>query len=255
MDEDDRTIRRETDNPQHVTTALIPIRGIDLRITENPWHYAKAHRDEIETYWQQAVARNPHIWNGTVLIGHHAAINNGRLEGKMARTDFASVIAWRGLKHQDDSRHVFGMPGILTSDGAIVFAVMADHTYNAGRIYPPGGSLDLNDILEDGSVDVLGSIAREMKEETGLDSREAESGDLYVVPIERAITVVQFLHFPSTARELESRVSDFLNREKTPELKGLWIVRTPADIVSEMSGFAIEMAKHALSRRVALTLP
>ena len=233
--------------------ALIPIKQLDLRITDEAWPFAVNERHRIEAYWAEASKKNPHIWNGDVLIGRRAEIREATLAARLVTTDFASVIAWRGLKHQDDARNISGMPGIITADGAMIFGVMADHTYNAGKIYPPGGSLDRDDIRADGTVDVLGSIARELKEETGLDAAAASPAGLFALPMERALTVIFFLRFPWTARELERLIQKHVEAETKPELKALWTVREEANIRTEMAAFAAEMARYFLANREALT--
>ncbi len=232
---------------------LVPVDRLDFHITDEAWPFSINERDRITAYWTEALAKNPRLWNGDVLIGRQTAINDGVLSGTFAITDFASVIAWRGLQHEDGARHVFGMPGIITSDGALIFGVMADHTYNAGKIYPPGGSLDREDIRSNGEVDVLGSIVREMKEEIGLEAARATPLGLYALVLDRALTVISFLGFPMTAREIEDMAQQHFATEAEPELKGLWIVRGSGDIVPEMAAFARIMAEYFVANRQALT--
>ena len=91
-----------------------------------------------------------------------------RLRASYFETDFASFLAWRDWGFPDrDVFNGFGMGALRCSDGAFLLGEMADHTANAGRIYFPAGTPDLDDVKL-GAVDIAGSIAREIEEETGL---------------------------------------------------------------------------------------
>ena len=82
--------------------------------------------------------------------------------------DFASFLAWRDWGFPDkDVFNGFGMGALRASDGAFVLGEMGEHTANAGRIYFPSGTPDLDDIRGD-ALDIAGSVARELEEETGL---------------------------------------------------------------------------------------
>jgi 8-oxo-dGTP pyrophosphatase MutT (NUDIX family) len=234
--------------------AMIPIKAVELHVTAEPWPFAIAESSRIAAHWQQAIASNPGIWNGRVLIGRQAAIAGGVLRGTLAITDYASFIAWRNLPHRDASWHIFGMPGIVTSDAAIVFGIMANHTLNAGKIYPPGGSLEPRDVCDDGRVDVLGSIARELLEETGLAVTDGMQMGLYAIPLERNITVISMLQFPWTADELERRVNGHIRKQENPELDGLWTVRSETDIRAEMPAFTLELISYFFAHRSRLTV-
>lgn len=235
--------------------ALVPLRGLTFHMTDEPWPFAIENQERIAAHWQEATARNPHLWNGEVLIGRRAQVVDGILTGIFSKTDYASFTAWRAAPSGDGACHIFGMPGIITADDAIVFGIMADHTYNAGRIYPPGGSLDPSDIRPDGTMDILGSIVRELREETGLEAAEASPLGLYAIPIDSIITVVSFLRFKDDAASLERKVAAHLRREVQPELKGLHLVRQASDITREMSDFSIEIAMFYLHGLDALTGP
>jgi len=140
----------------------------------------------------------------------------------------------------------FGSPAVLTSDGALVFGVMGGHTLNRGRAYPPGGSLEPRDVTADGWVDLLGSIATELHEETGLDAKLAEPGGLLAIFDEGVLAIVQALRFPLTFAAIEECFARHLEAQEHPELEALAAIRSRSQIDSRMPGFAAEIVRRFL---------
>ena len=122
----------------------------------------------------------------------------------------------------------FGMGALRCSDGAFVLGEMGQHTANAGRIYFPSGTPDLDDI-RDGAVDIAGSVAREVEEETGLtpaDYRADAHWDCVVSGA--AIAMIRILHVDSSGEALRARIEANLARQHQPELSAIHLVRSRA---------------------------
>ncbi|MBT9370951.1 hypothetical protein [Rhizobium sp. CSW-27] len=115
----------------------------------------------------------------------------------------------------------------ISADGLPIAIRMAPHTANAGKVYFATGSLDLSDMREDGSCDVLGSMTREVLEETGLDlEREARAEDrLYAVHFNRRFFVFRFFHLSQTADEICRRVERHMQQEAEPEIDAVLALR------------------------------
>ena len=91
-----------------------------------------------------------------------------RFSASYFETDFASFLAWRDWGFPDKGVfNGFGMGALLSQDGAFALGEMGQHTANAGRIYFPAGTPDLDDVRGE-ALDIEGSVAREVEEETGL---------------------------------------------------------------------------------------
>jgi 8-oxo-dGTP pyrophosphatase MutT (NUDIX family) len=124
---------------------------------------------------------------------------------------------------------------------------MASWTANAGQIYSPGGTPDLNDIC-DGVLDLEGSALRELTEETGLSTQEVSATAGWTVVYAKAmIGCMKELRSPLAAAELVERAANFFAREKRPELTRLVPVFSPADINAHMPDFMQDYLRHAFS--------
>ena len=150
---------------------------LDLSVQPWPWPFADERRAEIDAHFAAKRREKPQLWNGRVLLARHPVLRR--------RTACAPIISrpisqasWPG------ATGVFRTAACSTasawarcaaSDGAFVLGEMAEHTANAGRIYFPAGTPDLDDV-SDGRVDIAGSVAREIEEETGLTPADYRAG-------------------------------------------------------------------------------
>jgi 8-oxo-dGTP pyrophosphatase MutT (NUDIX family) len=217
---------------------IIQIERLDLTFEPKAWSYADTRRAEIDAHFAGLQAANPALWNGRVLLMDHYSISNGILSGTFIESDYASFVAW-----QDWGRPVAGIydcfaaAAIATADGAYLVGVMAEHTYNAGDIYFPCGTLDMEDIVN-GKVDFEASVLRELKEETGLGASDvALDPDWVFVSDNELIAAIKVMRSPLAAEPLRALILETLARQRQPELADILIVRSASDFDPNMRGF------------------
>ncbi|HUN98578.1 MAG TPA: NUDIX hydrolase [Bradyrhizobium sp.] len=221
-----------------MTPVIHRVTSLDLKVQSGPWPFAEARRAEIDAHFAAEQRKRPGIWNGRVLIGRNAVFADGRLAADYFEVDFASFLSWRDWGFPDASVfNGFGMGALQAGDGAFVLGEMAEHTANAGRIYFPSGTPDPTDVRGD-SLDIAGSVARELEEETGLtpaDYRNDPCWDCVVTGVSMAM--MQRLHVDMNGEELRERIEANLARQREPELARIHLVRSRADFTTTMPRF------------------
>ncbi len=101
-------------------------------------------------------------------------------------------------------------------------------TMNGGKIYFPGGTPDLNDIV-DGKVDLDASVRREVREETGLDPQDfAIDPGWHCLPAGPMIALLKPMRARETADQLRDRIRGHIARETEPELADAYVARGAA---------------------------
>lgn len=217
--------------------AIYRITRLDLNIMPWRWPFADERRADIGAHFSIKQREKP-IWNGRVLLGCNPVFAGESFSADYFETDFASFLAWRDWGFPDgEVFNGFGMGALRCADGAFIMGEMGQHTANAGRIYFPSGTPDLDDIV-DGMVDIGGSVAREVEEETGLtpaDYRTDPQWDCVVSGA--AIAMIRILDVDVSGEELRARITANLARQNEPELSAIHLVRGTSDLTAAMPRF------------------
>jgi 8-oxo-dGTP pyrophosphatase MutT (NUDIX family) len=210
---------------------------LDLALRPQPWPFADERRADIDAHFA-AKRREKPIWNGRVLLGRNPVFAQGHFSADYFEADFASFLAWRDWGFPDaDVFNGFGMGALRSSDGAFLVGEMGRHTSNAGRIYFPSGTPDLDDI-SGSTIDISGSVAREVEEETGLTSADYRAGSHWDCVVSgAAIAMIRMLEVDMTGEQLRGRIEANLTRQQQPELCAVHLVRGVNDLTPAMPRF------------------
>jgi hypothetical protein len=211
---------------------------LDLGLQPEPWPFAEQKRADIDAHFEVKRAEKPKIWNGRILLARNPVFTGDRFSAGYFEADFASFLAWRDWGFPDrEVFNGFGMGALRCSDGAFLLGEMGHHTSNAGRIYFPSGTPDLDDI-RGGAVDISGSVAREVEEETGLSTADYRAGAHWDCVVSgAAIAMIKVLNVDLTGEELRARVEANLARQQQPELAAIHLVRGTRDLTPAMPRF------------------
>jgi hypothetical protein len=224
------------------------VTSLDLAVQKWSWPFAEQRRAEIDAHFVVKQREKPKLWNGQVLLGRNPVFAGDRLTASYFETDFASFLAWRDWGFPDkDVFNGFGMGALLSSDGAFALGEMGQHTSNAGRIYFPSGTPDLDDI-RGSAVDIAGSVARELEEETGLTAAEYRGeADWHCVFTGPALAMIRILRVDLPGDALRARIEANLALQPSPELAAIHLVRGLGDLTAAMPRFVTAFIEAHLS--------
>jgi hypothetical protein len=216
----------------------VAVERLELRLAPRAWGFSAERRADIDAYFAAIKRAQPALWNGRVMLLYQWALVDGRFTGAYFDTDFASMIAWRDWGFPDPLvRNCFAQGALRSADGAFLLGVMGAHTANAGKIYFPSGTPDLDDVIGD-AVDLDGSVMRELTEETGLGAGDVRpASGWHAVFAGPRIGMMKILQSAEPATALRTRILAFLAQQATPELVDIRIVRSSADYDPMMPSF------------------
>ena len=215
---------------------VVDVDAVDCVLEQKPWGFAEDEAAAIEAHWAQALLAKPRMFNGRVLLQHRGAVErdpDGRrvFRGAYLETDFKAFLAWRDFGFPSAGvRNGFGMAALSSTDGAFIMGEMSAHTANAGIVYFASGTPDPQDI-RDGRVDIEGSVRRELEEEMGLSPRDVSFDPGFTLVMDAVrVGFMKRVRAPESADALVARIEAFLATEREPELAGLHVVRSIAEI-------------------------
>jgi 8-oxo-dGTP pyrophosphatase MutT (NUDIX family) len=214
---------------------LVEVSGVSAKLQPFDWPFARDRRDEIDAIWARRIAAQPKLFNGQVLIQHHAETAHGIHRAAYCFTDYASFVAWRDLGWPGEPmKNGFAMAALRSADGAFLLGRMGAHTVNAGMTYFAAGTPDADDVLPDGTVDLAGSLVRELMEETGLRRDEFTVKDAWTLAMEPFRTAyLRETRVPWRVDEALSIMNARLKDAPDQELSGIVAVRGTDSILHD----------------------
>ncbi|MBI1981811.1 MAG: NUDIX hydrolase [Methylocystis sp.] len=217
-----------------MTLEIVEVDRLDCRFVDHRWDFAEEGSARIERHWEERRRANPTLYDGSVLLACRVARvigENGARTLRMSlfKTRFSRFLAWRDLGWPDKSVYnCFSMPAVRARDGAYLLGEMGPNHSFAGQLYFPCGTPDPSDIVAGGHVDLAGSLARELAEETGLAAAEARAAANWTVIFDRQnIACIKRLDFDAPSHALIAKVRAFLASESAPELADARMISNP----------------------------
>jgi hypothetical protein len=119
---------------------IFPVSEIDVRVASDPHPFQLAEMERVRDNWRREIAANPHLFDGRMVLQRAIRIADERIAAQAHIVPYSTFLWWRKTR-APGACHLFGMPMLLSSDGAMIAIRMGAHTANPGRVYSPGGSL------------------------------------------------------------------------------------------------------------------
>ena len=214
-----------------VDGAVLQLEAVEASFAPYDWPYARENAEAIAAHWAKLSAGKPAMFDGRILLQHRAALRDCVFEAQYFETSYSSFMAWR-----DDGfpgqvvRNGFAMAALQASDGAFLCGKMGEHTANAGKVYFAAGTPDRADLRADGTVDLAGSVTRELEEETGLRRGEVTVGEGWTALVERGrIAFMRPVTIDLPAAEARALMLERMRTLEEEELSDIIVIRSMAD--------------------------
>jgi 8-oxo-dGTP pyrophosphatase MutT (NUDIX family) len=213
---------------------IVQLSRVEAQVEAYDWHFARENGEDIERHWAHISSGKPAMFNGRVMLQHRAAIRGGVFEAGYFETDYAAFMTWRDRGHPGPViRNGFAMAALRANDGAFLCGKMGDHTANAGKVYFAAGTPDREDVRPDGTLDLAGSVIRELGEETGLRLDELAVGEAWTAVIEEGrIAFMREVAIDLPAADARALMLERMRDLEEEELSDIVIVRSLAETTS-----------------------
>ncbi len=210
---------------------IVALSRVEARVEPHDWVFARERGAEIAAHWARISAGKPAMFNGRVMLQHRAAIEGGVFRAGYFETDYAAFMAWRDFGHPGPVvRNGFAMAALRAADGAFLCGRMGQHTANPGKVYFAAGTPDREDLRPDGTLDLAGSVTRELCEETGLTTDEiAVEQSWTAVILTGRIAFMRPVRVQCDAEAARALMLERMREQDEPELSDIVIVRSLAD--------------------------
>jgi len=231
---------------RQLTETVFPVSNVALSLSAAPWDFETENPEPIAAHFAEKQRQIPELWNGRTLKLTAHSFKGGVLTGQCTECSYAAFLTWRDWGAPDlTTFNLFGSAVIRSSEGALLYGVMSPHTATAGLVYPPGGNLDPSDVSPNGSIDIHGSIARELEEETGLTAETLVRGQTLIVFDGPRISVAQVFDSNRPADDLRTDMIAHSKASEEQELADIRIIRQAEDLMCpEIVPYARDLGRY-----------
>ncbi|QPC88135.1 hypothetical protein GA830_16285 [Mesorhizobium sp. NBSH29] len=209
---------------------VFPVETVDVRLDPGPHPFETAHGAEIDQNWLHEKAANPTIFDGQVVLLAGLGRSGRSLTGCCHAIRFATFLYWRRKSDHVGTGHAYAHAALVTRDNALVAIRMAKTTSNPGQVYFAAGSFEPGD-FHDGQVDLHHNMAREVREETGININGLRRDRLDHAFSDNIGTVLfRRYYLAEDAETVAARVRAFVAGDPEPEIEEPVIIRRPDDL-------------------------
>jgi 8-oxo-dGTP pyrophosphatase MutT (NUDIX family) len=233
--------------------SITHVTALDVRCVERAWPWADTNEAEIEAFWEREKAKQPKLFDGPVFMFADLRIEGGTFHAVCFETRFSRLLYAKALGFPDpEVVNGFAMGALRAADGAFLLGVMGPQTANRGQIYFAAGTPDPSDRRHDGTLDLMGSVVRELAEETGLRNGDYEVGEGWVAVRDRGLLAfLRPVRLAEPAAEARARMLGRMKQLKEQELSDIYIARHPGDLDEHrMPAFIQAFLRWAFAREV-----
>lgn len=211
------------------TPRVFDVDRLICRRVDYAWPYERDNALAIRSHWTDRVLQTPSLYDGRVLLANRFETKSDDLGSYLLmdvfETSFSAFLAWRETGWPDRSVYnCFSMPAVRSCDGGFLVGEMTTDHSVAGALYFPCGTPDPSDLDQAGGVDLLGSLTRELAEETGLDAGRGKPGPHWTIVVDgQRIACVRTIHWPEPSASLVAEARGRIAGQKRPELADVHI--------------------------------
>lgn len=218
-------------NEPVVDGSVMRLKAVEAKVTPYEWAYGRDNPAAIAEHWGRISAGKPAMFDGRVLLQHRAGLRGEVFEAEYFEVAYSAFMAWRDAGFPGPVvRNGFAMAALRASDGAFLCGKMGEHTANPGKVYFAAGTPDRADIRPDGTVDLAGSVTRELEEETGLRLDEVTVGEGWTALADRGrIAFMRPVAIDLPAAQARALMLERMRDLAEEELSDIVIIRSLAD--------------------------